>query len=314
MLRLVAVFLLVIAASPTYTVLLIAVFASGITTIVPQLIVPYAAQLALPEERGKIIGNVMSGLFIGILLSRTFSGFLGSMFGWRVVYLLAALLIVILSILIRYLFPQSEAASKLSYKNLLSSLPVLFRSERCVREASLCGFLMFGSFSAFWVSLIFLLETPLYGMGAREAGLFGLAGAAGAFAAPLVGKAADKKSPRFTVGIGIVLSTAAYICYTLFGFHLWGLIVGVLILDLGNQSAQVSNMARVQALGDEVRSRNHTIYMFSYFIGGAFGSFFGTIFWQYFGWYGVCGVGLAFQGAALFSHFIIYRNRNDNLA
>jgi len=144
-------------------------------------------------------------------------------------------------------------------------------------------------------------------MGAREAGLFGLAGAAGAFIAPLVGKTADRKSPRFTVGIGVTLSTIAYLCYTFLGFHLWGLIVGVIVLDLGNQCSQISNMARVQALGNEVRSRNNTVYMFSYFLGGSTGSFLGTLFWQYFGWYGVCGVGLALLAAALITHFLIYR-------
>jgi Major Facilitator Superfamily. len=166
---------------------------------------------------------------------------------------------------------------------------------------------MFGSFSAFWTSLIFLLETPIYRMGTREAGLFGLVGVAGALAAPLIGKAADTKSPRFTVGIGVILSTLAYLCFSLFGYNIWGLIIGVIVLDLGNQCGQVSNQARVQALGDSTRSRNNTVFMFSYFIGGAAGSFLGTFCWQHYGWYGVCMVGLAFQFAALITHFLIYR-------
>jgi len=307
MLRFVTVFLLVAAWSPVYSILLIAVLSVGITTIVPQLIVPYAAHLARPEEQGKIIGDVMSGLLIGILLSRTFSGFLGSIFGWRVVYLFAAAFIIFLSILIRCFFPKSPSSSRMSYGELLKSLPGLIKKERCLREASINGFFMFGSFSAFWASLVFFLESSNYNMGAREAGLFGLAGAAGAFIAPLVGKTADRKSPRFTVGIGVTLSTIAYLCYTFLGFHLWGLIVGVIVLDLGNQCSQISNMARVQALGNEVRSRNNTVYMFSYFLGGSTGSFLGTLFWQYFGWYGVCGVGLALLAAALITHFLIYR-------
>lgn len=307
MLLLVAVSLLAAGGAPGYAVLLVTMFAIGFTTIVPQLIVPYAAHLARPEEQGKIIGDVMSGLLIGILLSRTFSGLVGEAVGWRAVYFLAAGLILVLSLLIRTIFPKSEAASQTPYPELLRSIPGLVKSQRTLRESALNGFFMFGSFSAFWTSLIFLLGTEHYRMGAREAGLFGLAGAAGALAAPLIGKTADRKSPRFTVGIGVLLSTLAYLCFSFFGFHLWGLIAGVLVLDLGNQCGQVSNMARVQALGDETRSRNNTVYMFSYFLGGAAGSFLGTLFWQYDGWYGVCGVGLAFLAAAVVIHFLVYR-------
>lgn len=314
MLALVVISLSVAGWSPTYAVLLFAMFFIGLTTIVPQLVVPYAAQLSPSEEQGKVIGSVMSGLLIGILLSRTFSGLVGSAVGWREVYFLAAGLILLLAFLIRCLFPQSLSPAKVSYLKLLTSIPGLIKSQRTLRESALNGFFMFGSFSAFWTSLIFLLETPHFHMGAREAGLFGLAGVAGALAAPLIGKAADRKSPRYTVGIGVLLSTVAYLCFSTFGFHVWGLIAGVIILDLGNQCGQVSNMARVQALGDSTRSRNNTVFMFSYFIGGALGSFFGTLFWQYFGWFGVCGVGLMFQLAAIITHFLIYKKQNKMYA
>ncbi|AKX94675.1 MFS transporter [Moorella thermoacetica] len=313
MLLLVAISLLTAGLSPCYPVLLIAMFAVGITTIVPQLIVPYAAHLSRPEEQGEIIGYVMSGLLIGILLSRTFSGLVGAALNWRAVYLFAAGFIIILLVLIRCFFPESQPSSKISYQELLKSIPGLVKRERPLREAALNGFFMFGSFSAFWTSLIFLLETPIYRMSTREAGLFGLAGVAGALAAPLIGKAADTKSPRFTVGIGVILSTLAYLCFSLFGYNIWGLIIGVIVLDLGNQCGQVSNQARVQALGDSTRSRNNTVFMFSYFIGGAAGSFLGTFCWQHYGWYGVCMVGLAFQFAALITHFLIYRKQKfDN--
>jgi predicted MFS family arabinose efflux permease len=309
MLALVAVSLLAAGLSPSYAVLLIAMFAIGLTTIVPQLVIPYAAQLSRPEEQGRTIGDVMSGLLIGILLSRAFSGLVGSAFGWRTVYLIATGLILVLAAVIRCIFPTSESHTDTSYPDLLKSIPSLVRSQRPLRESALNGFFMFGSFSAFWTSLVFLLETPHYHMGAREAGLFGFAGVAGALAAPLIGKAADQKSPRFTVGIGVILSTLAYLFFSFFGFHIWGLIVGVIVLDLGNQRGQVSNMARVQALGDRARSRNNTVFMFSYFIGGAAGSFLGTLSFQNFGWYGVCAVGLAFQLAAILIHFLVYRRQ-----
>ena len=312
MLVLVAVSLLAAGLSPSYAVLLIAMFAIGLTTIVPQLVVPYAAQLSRPEEQGKTIGDVMSGLLIGILLSRAFSGLVGSALGWRTVYLIATGLILVLAVVIRCIFPKSESHTEMSYPGLLKSIPGLVKSQRLLRESALNGFFMFGSFSAFWTSLVFLLETPHYNMGAREAGLFGFAGVAGALAAPLIGKADDRKSPRFTVGIGVLLSTLAYLFFSIFGFHIWGLIVGVIILDLGNQCGQISNMARVQALGDDTRSRNNTVFMFSYFIGGAAGSFLGTLGFQHFGWSGVCAVGLAFQLAAILIHFLVYRKQKQS--
>lgn len=309
MLLFVAVSLIVAGISMTYIVLLISMFAIGLTTIVPQLIIPYAAHLAQPENQGKVIGNVMSGLLIGIILSRTFSGIIGEALGWRAVYFIAAVIIIALSVLIRIIFPKSQSNSQTSYLELMKSIPNLIKTQRRLRESALNGFFMFGSFSAFWTSLVFMLETPHYNMGAREAGLFGLAGVTGALAAPLIGKMADKKNPRFTVGIGVLLSTFAYIFFSIFGFHIWGLIVGVIILDLGNQTGQVSNMARVQSLGDSVRSRNNTVYMFSYFMGGALGSFLGTLFWQHFGWYGVCCIGLISQTLAIIVHFFVYRNQ-----
>ncbi|WP_278382485.1 MFS transporter [Clostridium tyrobutyricum] len=309
MLILVALSLIATAFSRSYFVMILAMFTIGLTTIVPQIIIPYAAHLSPKDQEGKVIGSVMSGLLIGILISRTFSGIISSIFNWRIVYIFGAVFIVILFILILKLFPKDKPTGETFYKRLLKSIPDLIKKQVSLRESAVNGFFMFGSFSIFWTSLIFLLQTPIYNMGARETGLFGLLGVAGALAAPLIGKIADKKSPRFTVGIGVILSTVAYICFFVFGYHIAGLIIGVVVLDLGNQCGQVSNQARVQLLGNEARSRNNTVFMFSYFIGGAVGSFLGTFFWQSFGWYGVCIMGFVFQALAIIFHFIIYRIR-----
>ncbi|CAB1244858.1 Uncharacterized transporter YgaY [Clostridiaceae bacterium BL-3] len=311
MLVLVVLSLIVTAFSQNYFVMLLSMFAIGLTTIVPQIIVPYAAHLSPEGQEGKIIGNVMSGLLIGILLSRTFSGVIGSILNWRAVYIFGAFFIALLFAFILGLFPKDKPSNVIPYKELLRSIPDLIKNQVSLRESAVNGFFMFGSFSIFWTSLIFLLETPVYNMGTREAGLFGLFGVAGALAAPLIGKAADRKSPRFTVGVGVIFSTAAYVCFIFFGYHIIGLMLGAVILDLGNQCGQVSNQARVQLLGDKVRSRNNTVFMFSYFIGGAAGSFLGTLFWQNFGWQGVCTIGFIFQALAVIAHFIIYRRRGN---
>lgn len=305
MMGLIAIALVIVAFATSYVILVAASFFVGFTTIVPQIIVPFAAHLAEPKERGKTIGVVMSGVLIGILLSRTFSGLIGGVFGWRSVYLFAASMMILFGIFIRKFLPTSTPTSTISYKKLLSSIGPLFKSERVLREASLNGAAMFASFSVFWTTLIFLLGTNSYKMGAKEAGLFGLVGVAGALAAPIVGKISDKKTPRFTIGIAMGLSTLSYVCFWAFGHKLLGLIIGIILLDIGSQTGLVSNQARIHALSDEARSRINTVFMVSYFVGGAVGSFLGSLSWQYYNWNGVCAVGVLFQVIALTAHFII---------
>ncbi|AGK99530.1 MFS transporter [Clostridium pasteurianum] len=281
---------------------IISSFAVGFTSIIPQLIIPLAAQLSDPKERGKIIGTVMSGLLIGILVSRTFSGILGGYLGWRIVYIIAAIMMIILMIALRKLIPVSKPVSNIKYTELLKSMFHLIKKEPVLREASINGALMFAAFSAFWTSLIFLLGSSHYNMGPQAAGLFGLVGVSGALAAPLVGKTADKKGSRFVIGICLVVIIISYIFFLLFGFKVWGLILGVILLDLGAQSGNVSNQTRVHSLNEEMRNRINTVYMVSFFLGGALGSFLGSYSYAHFGWYGVCIFGIATQIIAAIVH------------
>ncbi|ODA40745.1 Major facilitator superfamily (MFS_1) transporter [Desulfosporosinus sp. BG] len=294
--------LMLVFFSGSITVISIASFAVGFTSVVPQLIVPFAAQLANPKERGKIIGTVMSGLLIGILVSRTFSGFVGEYWGWRMVYLIAAALMIILAIFLSRILPLCPPTSSIKYKELFKSMVNLTKSLPVLREASLNGALMFAAFSAFWTTLIFLLESSHYKMGSDAAGLFGLVGVTGATAAPFVGRIADERSPRFTIGIAMISVMLSYLCFFVFGFKLWGLIIGVILLDFGVQSCQISNQARVHALNNEARNRINTVYMVSYFIGGALGSYLGSFSYAHFKWYGVCVLGLLTQLIAVVIH------------
>lgn len=302
--------LLFMSFSFNMTVISVASFAVGFTSVVPQLIVPFAAQLADPKERGMIIGSVMSGLFIGILVSRTFSGVIGEYWGWRTVYLIAAGLMIVLAFFLRRLLPLCPPISKMNYSALFKSMLSLTKSLRILREASLNGAFMFAAFSAFWTSLVFLLNSSHYHLGADVAGMFGLVGISGALAAPIVGRTADKRSPRFTVGIGMISVILAYLCFSILGFRLWGLIIGVILLDLGVQSCQISNQARVHALNDEARNRLNTVYMVSYFLGGAMGSYLGSYCYAYFDWYGVCALGLLTQLLAVIFH-LNYKQKPD---
>ncbi|AAK81408.1 putative MFS family arabinose efflux permease [Clostridium acetobutylicum] len=285
-------------------ILTISSFAVGFTSIIPQLIIPLAAQLSNQKDRGRIIGTVMSGLLIGILVSRTFSGILGAYWGWRVVYIIAAIMMIFLMIALRKLLPVSKPSSNVKYIELLKSMFQLIKSEPVLREASINGAMMFAAFSAFWTSLTFLLQSPHYNMGSQAAGLFGLVGVSGALAAPLVGRIADKKGPRFIIGICIPIITISYLLFLLLGFKIFGLILGVMLLDLGVQSGNVSNQTRVHSLNEKMRNRINTVYMVSFFLGGAFGSFMGSFTYVHFGWYGVCIFGISTQIITFIIHKI----------
>lgn len=301
--------LLLISVNQVYSLLLILLFCLGFSSVTAQIVIPFAAVISSEEERGKNLGIVLSGLLIGILLSRTVSGFIGAQFGWRYVFVFGAMMMGILFTLVGFFFPRDYPTAKVKYKELILSLFELFKKQKEVREAAVNGFFMFGSFSAFWTSLIFLLASPTYRLGAKEAGLLGLVGVAGALVAPYVGKIADHRNPNFTIGIGTILSFVAYIVFALFGQSMIGLIVGVLIIDIGNQTSQVSNQTKIQNLKAEYRSRNNTLYMFSYFMGGATGSFLSSMMWQHHGWLGVCAVGLVFQLIALICHYVIFKEK-----
>jgi len=270
-----------------------AAFAVGLTSVAPQLLVPFAAHLAPPERRGQVVGTVMGGLLLGILLSRTASGLLAAAVGWRGVFGIAAGVSLALAAALRLTLPFSRPAGGLGYVDLLRSLPRLVREEPVLRESCVYGAAGFWAFSAFWTTLAFFLAGPAYGYGSRAAGLFGLAGAAGAAAAPLVGRLGDRVSPRLTVGLGLGTVLFAYILLWAAGTRLGGLIAGVVLLDLGAQAAHVSNQSRIFALRPEARNRLNTVYMVAFFAGGWAGSSAAAYAWSAWGWGGVCGVALA---------------------
>ena len=184
------------AIAPNLDWLIIASFVIGTTTIAAQIIVPFATQLVKPNERGKAVGTVMSGLFIGILLARTVSGFVGGALGWRAVYWLGSGLMIGLAAVMAKVLPVSQPSVQMSYARLMRSLLHLLKTQPRLQRASLIGAMTFGAFSAFWSTLAFLLEQPPYHYGSEVVGLFGLVGVVGAAAAPVVGKVADRKSPR----------------------------------------------------------------------------------------------------------------------
>ncbi|MFD2115627.1 MFS transporter [Paenibacillus yanchengensis] len=266
-------------------------FIVGITTVTPQIIVPLAAELAPPQQRGKTIGSVMSGLLSGILLARTVAGFVGELYNWRVMFGFAASMMFVLAFILHRYLPVSQPKLKLSYMELLRSIGQLIFKERTLRESALIGAFIFGSFSAFWTSLTFFLEGPSYQYGSTFIGLFGLIGVVGAATATVIGRLTDRVSPKRMIGVMSVIVLLSYLTFWQLGTWLWGLIIGVVLLDLGYQGVHVSNQARIYSLLPEAGSRLNTVYMVSSFLGGSIGSACGAVAWSYWGWSGVCAVG-----------------------
>lgn len=290
------------AVAPTFLLLAVASVLIGICSSVPQLLLPMAATLAPEADRGRIVGRVMSGLLVGILLSRTLSGYVGAHLGWRTVFGGAAALMLALAALLAWRLPRDRPAFQGTYASLMQSLLTLTRELAPLRRSALVGGLVFAAFSVFWTTLAFYLAGPAYHYGSDVAGFFGLVGAMGALAAPLAGKLADTRGPRYTITAGIVLALGAYAVLGLGGAYLIGLVLGVILLDVGVQAAHISNQTLVFSLRPEARSRLNTVYMTGYFTGGSLGSVVGGLAWMHFGWLGVCAVGGTLMALALLAH------------
>ena len=298
-----SVCLALMASAQSYLWLAVASFGIGISAAAVHLIVPFAAQLASPARRGTAVGAVLSGLLFGILLARTFSGFLGAWMGWRAIYWLASAMMLLLAVLIRWGLPRSKPTLKLSWPDLIHSSGVLIRTQPVLREAALLSAILFCAFSAFWTTLVFFLETPPYHYGSAVAGLFGLVGAAGAVCAPFIGRLADRYGARRNVLFALLITVGSFVVLYLFGKHMIGLIAGVILLDIGVQAGHVSNQTRIYGLLPEARSRLNMVYMICYFTAGAIGSFAGSILWHHFAWAGVCALGcvLSLAGCVVYA-------------
>lgn len=305
-----AVSLALVAAglAPSFWALVAASVAIGVTAAVTHILVPIAPELADPSEGGRAIGTVMSGLLLGVLLGRAASGAVAEALGWRAVFLLGAASTAAFVPLLRWRMPIMPPAHSLRYRTALRSLWDLIRDEPLLREASTVSFLAFAAFIAFWTNLAFFLGSPHYRMGAGVAGGFGLLGAGGAVVASLAGRLSDRKGPRFTLTLALGLLTAGYVLLWIFGYHMAGLIVGVIVIDAGQQSMQISNQTRIFALSSTARSRINSVYMIIFFVGGALGSALSAAAWTRWQWSGVCGWGLAMLALACLRHGFGYGN------
>ncbi|HHL2559694.1 TPA: MFS transporter [Yersinia enterocolitica] len=286
---------------PGINALLVTSFVIGIAATMAQDIVPASASLVSAAQRGKTVGTVMTGLLLGILLSRVLSGFVAEYFGWRSLYMGAALSVMIITLVIWRSLPRVPATSALSYPALLASMSHLWLQFKDLRRAALSQGLLSVGFSAFWSTLAVMLQDT-YHLGSAVAGAFGLAGAAGALAAPLAGSLADRRGPQVVTLIGASLATlsfAALFLLPLLPFHLQiGLIVlSAIGFDFGVQATLVAHQTIIYSLEPAARSRLNALLFTCVFIGMAVGSALGSLMLEKMGWTGVVAL-ITLAGAA----------------
>ncbi|MEV4068035.1 MFS transporter [Nonomuraea dietziae] len=294
-----ALFLLVSATAATGPILLAGTVLTALTSVAAQVIVPFAATLADPAERGKVVGTVMTGLLLGLLLARTASGALSELGGWRTVYFVNAGLMLLMAVLLRVYLPRLHTRAGLNYPALLRSIFTLLREEPVLRWRAGIGALALGSFSVLWTALTFLLVQQPYGWSESSIGLFGLVGAAGALTATIAGRLADRGHVQAVTAAGTMLMLASWLPLAAGARSLIWLLIGVIVLDLAQQAVLNSNQNVIYALRPEARNRINSAYMTSYFIGGAIGSALTSLVWVAHGWNGVVILGATLSAGTL---------------
>ncbi|AWN37872.1 MFS transporter [Methylobacterium radiodurans] len=300
--QLLALALALVAAglSPNLPALALASLAIGILSSAAQQAVPFAAELAPDASRGRVVGQVMTGLLTGILLARTASGFVGAHLGWRAVFLAAAGVALAMAGIARATLPHTPQARRLRYRALMLSILHLARTQPVLRRASLSQALLFASFNAFWVTLALLVEAEPFNLTAAGAGLFGVIGVAGALVAPLSGRFTDRRGARPVVVGGAVLVMAAFgVLWAAGQWSLAAVALGVLLIDIGLNGALIANQTRVYALAPGARGRLNTVLFTVMFVFGAAGAFAGSKAFLLGGWPAVCAVGLGLSGLSL---------------
>ncbi|ALL04816.1 MFS transporter [Pedobacter sp. PACM 27299] len=290
--------LILVSFSNTLLQISVLSFFVGLFSTPAQIILPMAATLG-KKNRGATVGKVFSGILVGILGARVMAGLLTEFFGWRSVFALSAFMVLIVSVLLKIYLPEAPAKFKGNYLNLLKSTLSLIKEYKVLRQAAILGAFTFGVFCSFWTTLTFHLSAAPLNFHAGTIGLFGLIAIGGALVAPYFGKLADKGSVYKSLMITVSLIIGSIILIKLFPFSVAVLVISVFFLDIGVQATQITNFTRIYSLDEQAHSRLNTIYMTTYFIGAAVGTYAGLLAWKFGGWEGATWQMLAWSMIAL---------------
>jgi predicted MFS family arabinose efflux permease len=304
-----AVALIACAVAPSFFVLATCSFLVGLTAISAQIIIPTVSGMAPPAMRGRIVGSLLGGLSSGVLLARTLSGVTGALLGWRSIFWVAAVIDLALLVVVREL-PGSSIRASIRYRELMQSLAGLIHDERLLRLSAAMGFLVFAAFSALWATLAVLLAQAPYHYGPAAIGAFGLIGLIGLAVSPQIGALVDRIGSRNIASAGAITVALAFVFIAAGGRSLAWLVVGMVLLDLGNRASFIANQARIYTLRPEARSRLNTVYMVSYFLGGALGAALGGVSALHAAWIGLAVVGVVLSIAAAAVNTLSYSQRN----
>jgi predicted MFS family arabinose efflux permease len=295
--------LLASALAPNAAAFLAAALLVGVGSVAVQVLVPYAAHLTPEAQRGRAVGNVLSGLLLGIMLARPVASFLARLWAWPAVFWSSALAMLLLAALLARRLPPRKPASPLSYHALLASMLQLLRTSALLRRRALYHAALFAAFSLFWTVTPLLLAGPVFGLSQGGIALFALAGVAGAVAAPLAGRAADLGRTRPATGLAMLAVVLAFGLAQLgrpgSGAALAWLTAAAILLDFGVAANLTLGQRALFALGAEQRARLNGLYMSTFFAGGAAGSALGGWAFAHGGWAWASGIGLALPLAAL---------------
>ena len=290
---LLSISMLSIALSESIWFVLASSLVTGICSVMPQIFIPIASQFSRPEDKSKNVGILVSGLLTGILGSRVISGMVGEYWGWRTMYYLAAVIMFVCIFIVLRVIPDMSVNYKGTYKDLMHSLLTIFRQRPDIRLSSLRAGLCFGSFLALWACLAFKLSgAPLYA-GNNVIGLLGLCGVAGALTASIVGRYVRILGVKRLNYIGCMIIMFSWAIMYIFQDTYLGFIIGIMLIDIGMQCIQLSNQAYVLTSVPNAANRVNTIFMTTYFVGGALGTFLTGLFWQEMQWEGVVTVGVS---------------------
>ncbi|MEK5278822.1 MULTISPECIES: MFS transporter [Paenibacillus] len=279
--------LLVAAFAANASLFLTASLFIGTGSVVAQILVPYATYLASEEQRGRVVGNVMSGLLLGIMFARPVASFITSIWGWQAVFIFSAVVITLLAILLSRFLPERKPAPSVSYGKLIVSLGTLLKQTPILRRRALYQACLFGAFSLFWTVVPLRLADD-FGMSQQGIAWFALVGVGGAVAAPIAGRLADKGWSKWLTGLAMIIATLSFLLIHLFHSHstfaLILLFISAITLDMAVSGNLVLGQRVIYSLGSEARGRLNGIFMAIFFVGGAVGSSLGGWAYAYGGW------------------------------